>query len=98
VAAGDSLGEQFMYHYSRPENRESIQQRGLRRSDPGAELPKGVYLTPRRVAWQGMDSWRVNTSSLNIHEDPWPNGTRWKAYYSPHTIAPEHVSLADRIK
>ena len=97
MTASENLGRQFMYHYSPPKHRESINTKGLRARNPGDEVgPRGVYVVPKRQPWMGNDVWRVDTKGLDLHEDPWPGGV--EAYYTPNHVGRERIRLADRMK
>jgi hypothetical protein len=92
--------EQFHYHISPTENRESIKKFGLigssRHSQGG--YPR-VYLTDQPAHYAGfaseeepMDVWKVRTTGLKLHPDPLPGDRAKGAVYHESDIGPRRVS------
>ena len=109
MTASDHLsGRQFLYHYSSPENRASIEADGLKPHNPFDEAvhyspedaPKGVYMTDTwKVAkmvgqHHGMDVWRVRAKALDeVHPDPDDQGDYGAhSVYTPRKIPPDRIS------
>lgn len=89
--------EQFHYHISPVENRESIQRFGLVGTSRHGPGPR-VYMTSNPAHYAGfaseeepMDVWRVNTKGLQLHPDPNLGDAAKGAVYHPRDIRPSRV-------
>jgi hypothetical protein len=106
VAAHEHVNkQQFMYHESHLNDRESIRREGLRPATPYAasDLPAGVYMSPHHVSEYsssmnpashfGYDRWRVNVTGLDLQTDvSQPTHTK----FSPEHIPPERIKLVKK--
>jgi hypothetical protein len=105
MSAGESLGPQFMYHYSPGEGERvaSIKKHGLLPHDPTSGHsyaeesggPAGVYLfhdAEQAHLLDDGDVWKVNVKGLTVHKDPWlDHANEGTASYSPQSIPPHRV-------
>jgi hypothetical protein len=97
--------QQFLYHESHLNDRESIRSTGLRPSVPymASDLPKGVYMAPlshseygssmNDASHFGYDRWRVNVTGMDLKTDEsQPSATK----FSPEHIPPDRIRLVKK--